>query len=160
MDVAKVEQLARDVYETRKNHDSVMNEVKAQPFGLEAFTRLTVAETTMKHAGIKLAIFQQTVINEVKAQPFGLEANEMCNCKKEMEARLLEKCSQEPGEDHKIKLMGYGYILSDNKLEYRPVMPIEHTYMHTAKNGNKKSKTDKISMVLSHCPFCGEKVVE
>ncbi len=84
----------------------------------------------------------------------------MCNCKQEVEKKLIEKYKDEPGDNHEIHLKGYGFMMGkDNVLQHRPIMPMEHTYIHTFKNGNKKKKTDKISMALSHCPFCGVKVI-
>jgi len=85
----------------------------------------------------------------------------MCDCKKEMEAKLLETVqAQRPeAQQLKVELDGYGFMLTGNELSHRPVMPIKIEYMHILKNGNVKKKKETISFALKHCPFCGEEVV-
>ena len=85
----------------------------------------------------------------------------MCNCRQEMEEKLLEKVKEQKpnAEQLKVELGGYGMMLNGNKMEYRPVMPINIEYLHTFKNGNQKTKKDTMIFALKHCPFCGEEVV-
>lgn len=85
----------------------------------------------------------------------------MCDCKKEMETKLLESISKKKPEaqDLKVELSGYVVMLNGNSLELRPVMPINIEYIHTLKNGTQKKKKETISFALKHCPFCGEEVV-
>ena len=80
----------------------------------------------------------------------------MCDCKKDIEAKLLERfVEQTPAaEGHKVKLQGYGLIFGAAASE-RAYMPIEATASHLLKKGGMKSKTTKQNMFFNFCPFCG-----
>lgn len=88
-----------------------------------------------------------------------------CNCKKEIEAKLLAKAIAQYPEatEHKASLSkGYSLIIDKQSGECRDVarMPLEITAMFPLRNGNVKSKTIKMSMFFSFCPFCGVKYEE
>ena len=81
----------------------------------------------------------------------------MCDCKKNIEARLLEMfAEQNQGDDHRIELGGYGLVIKGNAMKEKGCMPIEGSYLHTLKNGNTKRKKVSQSMFFNYCPFCGE----
>jgi len=84
----------------------------------------------------------------------------MCDCRKVLEAKLLEKFKEQypDGEQHSVSLEGYAFVFGGNTISSKPVMPIRQTYLHTYKNGNKKEKKIPCSLSLSYCPHCGEKV--
>jgi hypothetical protein len=80
-----------------------------------------------------------------------------CNCKKDIEARLLERFKAEnpDAEGHSVALKGYGLTVLGNTLRQVPLMDIECKAFHTTKAGNKRPKTEKMSMFFNLCPFCG-----
>lgn len=84
----------------------------------------------------------------------------MCNCKKEMETKLLETIKKQRPDAAllKVELGGYSVIISGNKMDYRPTTPINISYLHTFKNGSQKTKKETMPFALKHCPFCGEAV--
>jgi len=88
-----------------------------------------------------------------------------CNCKKEIEEMMLAKSIVQYPEatDHKVSLSkGYSLIIDRKSGDCRDVarMPFEITAVFPLKNGNRKSKTIKMSMFFSFCPFCGVKYEE
>ncbi len=87
----------------------------------------------------------------------------MCECKSKIESELLEKIRKDKPdvEDLSVELKGYGFMFGDDKkLESLPITPIEVSYVHTFKNGKKKKRKEMISLAVSYCPHCGEKVKE
>lgn len=81
----------------------------------------------------------------------------MCDCKKDIEDKLLERfVEQNPGTDHRVELGGYGMVIEGNLMKEKGCMSIEGSYMHTFKNGNTKRKKVSQSMFFNYCPFCGE----
>lgn len=83
----------------------------------------------------------------------------MCECRPELEAKLLARfIANEPtAKNHSVRLVGYGFTLTDNKMQVRGCMPIEADAEYPLKKGGHKSKTQRSSMFFSYCPFCGEK---
>jgi hypothetical protein len=83
-----------------------------------------------------------------------------CDCKKRIEARLLERFRAEHpnGQDHSASLDGYGFALTDdNKMVMRGGSPIVlHTSLPT-KTISMKPKKIRETMLWTFCPFCGTK---
>lgn len=84
----------------------------------------------------------------------------MCNCKKDIETRLLERFkAQEPdAKDHSVELQGYGLALLENNLLSIPCMPFKTSANFPLKKGGSKVKSQTASMYFNFCPFCGEKI--
>lgn len=81
----------------------------------------------------------------------------MCDCRKDIETRLLERfAEQNQGTDHRVELGGYAFVIDGNLMKEKGCMPIEGSYLHTFKNGNVKRKKVSQSMCFNYCPFCGE----
>lgn len=80
----------------------------------------------------------------------------MCNCRSEIEKKLLDRLKQQQPEaqDHLVEIKGYALLFGDT-LESKPYLPIEGSYKLTNKNGELKLKKLKDSMIASYCPFCG-----
>ena len=84
-----------------------------------------------------------------------------CNCKQELEAKLLEKlkAQHQNGSHHCVRLTGYGFtITADNKLNQTPCMEVAQSVTVPKKSGGHKQIKPKLSMFFSYCPFCGEKI--
>lgn len=83
-----------------------------------------------------------------------------CNCKADIEAKLLERHIQQTPDDrkHEARLEGYGFGIIGNTMVVRPYMPFKLKAEHTFKNGNVKTQTKTGSMHFSFCPFCGVKI--
>lgn len=79
-----------------------------------------------------------------------------CECKKDLEAKLLDRFKENSPEasKHEVNLQGYTLILGD-KLEQKGFMPIEATALFPLKKGGSKEKKLKQNMVFKFCPFCG-----
>ena len=88
----------------------------------------------------------------------------MCDCRNRIEAMLAERHAQQTpsARDHKAMLMGYGIkITKDLGMAESVSMPAELISTVTVKKtGAEKRKVDKINMLFSHCPFCGEKFAQ
>lgn len=84
----------------------------------------------------------------------------MCDCKKEMEEKLLESVKQQKpnAQQLKVEIAGYGIMIIGNTMVLRPVMPVSVEYVYNLKNGKQKAKKETISFALKHCPFCGEEI--
>lgn len=82
----------------------------------------------------------------------------MCNCRKDIEAKLLTrfKSTAPCATDHSASLTGYTLVLGAAITE-KGCMSIELTAKHPLKKGGVKSKTDRSQMIFTYCPFCGEK---
>lgn len=85
----------------------------------------------------------------------------MCNCRKELTAKLLENAkNQLPNSTgHSVEIEGFAFAITP-KLGVigRGYMPV--TVTHTVKNkrtGIEKRKVEKVRLLASYCPFCGEK---
>lgn len=84
----------------------------------------------------------------------------MCECKKEMEDKLLANFKEKaPGATgHAVELKGYTFTMhrGSNTLNEHPVMPLEASAQFTLKNGNTKMRRFKEKVLVNFCPFCGE----
>lgn len=85
-----------------------------------------------------------------------------CTCKKDIEAKLLQrfKAEADTAEDRSATLDGYTLVLHGNTMRYKPAMPYKLTATYTAKTGSKKRKSTSGSMIFSYCPFCGTALKE
>lgn len=83
----------------------------------------------------------------------------MCNCRKDIEQRLLNSAkSDHPGStDHTMKLTGYALVCGDDGWSSKQIMPIEGSYTIKTKAGKPVTKKIKASMCANFCMFCGEK---
>lgn len=81
-----------------------------------------------------------------------------CNCKKEIEEKLLNRFKEmsPEAEKHEVSLTGYALIFGD-KLEQKGCMTIAATADFPLKKGGVKSKKQTQNMVFTFCPFCGVK---
>ena len=88
-----------------------------------------------------------------------------CNCKKEIEEKILVNfISQTPeATGHKASL-DKGYVLTMNRqtgeCRNAACMPLETSAAFLLKNGNWKVRTNKVKMFFNFCPFCGTKYQE
>lgn len=85
----------------------------------------------------------------------------MCNCKSDIEAKLVEqyRAKYPDAEGHSATLEGYGFVIRDNTTHQTPYMPIKFGAGHKAKKtGLERWKTGKGIMSFRFCPFCGEKL--
>ena len=81
-----------------------------------------------------------------------------CNCRKEMEAKLVEYTqTQVPAATQmKVALQGYSYSLGSQLLE-RSSMPYKATFTVPKKDGTPRAMTKTGNMFFNYCPFCGVK---
>lgn len=88
----------------------------------------------------------------------------MCECKKEMEDKLLANFKEKaPGaKGHAVELTGYTFVINRKTLipGIMPFMTLEARAEFPLKKGGSKMKKYKENMLLSFCPFCGEKLTE
>jgi len=82
----------------------------------------------------------------------------MCDCRKNLEAKLTERFKQMSPDatGHKVALQGYAICLGET-LHSRSFMPYKATAEFPLKKGGTKVKSELGNMFFSHCPFCGEK---
>ena len=85
----------------------------------------------------------------------------MCNCRSQIEEKLLERAKQnapEGSKDVSVELKGYALILSGS-ITQKNCMPIAIEYSVPVKKapGTFRTKTEKTTMIGSYCMFCGEK---
>lgn len=80
-----------------------------------------------------------------------------CNCKSDIEARLLERfrSTEAQATGHTIELQGYALLLGGARMDVRGYMPVEASARHTTKSGTVRVKKQKQNMLFSYCPFCG-----
>lgn len=84
-----------------------------------------------------------------------------CTCRKDIEAKLLEKfkAAEPAAGDHRAHLMGYGINFTTGGLSI--AMPIEYEAQYLVKStGVLKYKKHQQNMVFNFCPFCGIKIRE
>lgn len=87
----------------------------------------------------------------------------MCNCRSDIEARLVEKVSQQMPEGSRNLSVslggGYAFLLGGSGIAMRNVMPIDIEYEEPLKKrpGEFKRKRPKLSMHGNYCMFCGVK---
>lgn len=82
-----------------------------------------------------------------------------CNCKSDIEAKLLEALkNMVPGRNHEAVLQGYGINLSGPVATVRPFM-MAHGYVEPERKagGYSARRTIKQTVVFTFCPFCGSK---
>ncbi|UGQ44946.1 hypothetical protein [Massilia endophytica] len=81
-----------------------------------------------------------------------------CNCKKDLEEKLLERFKEQSPEanGHCVSLQGYALIFGE-KLEQKGCMTIASTASFPLKKGGMKEKRQTQNMVFTYCPFCAEK---
>ena len=86
----------------------------------------------------------------------------MCNCKKELEAKLLDNfISKFPDvKEHSVELKGYCLGITDKGLVLRSYMPYSYEADYPLKKGGYKHKKQEGNFVFSYCPFCGGKIKE
>lgn len=85
-----------------------------------------------------------------------------CDCRKELEAKLLERFkTQTPGaKSHEAQLKGYSIALFGDAWSLVGVMPIELIAEHPLKKGGFRVKRETSNMIFTYCPFCGKKYNE
>lgn len=89
----------------------------------------------------------------------------MCNCRSEIETRLVDHVKKQIPEgavDLGVKLEGYAFMLGEGTLEMKNVMPIAISYRYPTKGTAKKpsvmrEKKQTMNMQGNYCMFCGEK---
>jgi hypothetical protein len=79
----------------------------------------------------------------------------MCECRKEIEAKLLDQFKAQAPEatGHTVSLDGYGWNL--NTGGESQATRYEAIAVYPLKKGGAKSKTIRGNMVFNFCPFCG-----
>ena len=82
----------------------------------------------------------------------------MCECRNVIEEKLLARFkAQSPNAaNHEVSLDGYGIVIGE-KLSARPFMPATFRADHPLKKGGLKTKTTRVNMFFTFCPFCGTK---
>lgn len=82
----------------------------------------------------------------------------MCDCKTDLEARLLERFKEaEPlATDHKIDLLGYAFIFGET-VTLKGCMTIEQSAKFPLKKGGSKDRKGQQKLMFTYCPFCGMK---
>lgn len=85
-----------------------------------------------------------------------------CNCRSELESKLLERFKSEAptGQNHTVALSGYGFCIIDNKVIMRPFLEVTQTADMPKKAGGFSVKRTKLNMYFSYCPFCGKPVMD
>lgn len=87
----------------------------------------------------------------------------MCNCRQELEAKLLELAKEQLPEStgHSVEIEGYVFGLKGNTIFSCQALTvaIKHT-VTSKKTGFQKQKVEKQKMVARYCMFCGEKRAE
>ena len=87
----------------------------------------------------------------------------MCNCKQEIEAKLLSRFIESAPEakSHCAKLEGYTLVLEGNTLATKGFMDIALTAAYPVKKtGEFKEKKRKELLTFNFCPFCGQEYSE
>lgn len=85
----------------------------------------------------------------------------MCNCFEETLERVKERVKQKlpkDAEDFEADWQGRAFMLSEG--EFAPTNPkIEYSFQPMKKDGTptKNRRKDTVSILASHCCYCGEK---
>ena len=81
-----------------------------------------------------------------------------CNCRSDIEAKLLEMYRKAKPEatGHEVQLQGYGFLMDGNTLRMRPFMEYKGGADHPGRQGFKR-KPLRGNLTFSFCPFCGAK---
>jgi len=82
-----------------------------------------------------------------------------CNCKADLEAKLLERFKEHSPEatEHGVSLQGYTLLIEDNRLRQAGYMTAAASALYPLKKGGTKLKKITQNMIFTFCPFCGEK---
>lgn len=82
----------------------------------------------------------------------------MCDCRKNIEEKLLSgfKTQAPEATNHSVSLAGYVLIFGAT-LEEKGCMPIETSADFPLKKGGSKPKKSRTNMIFTYCPFCGVK---
>jgi hypothetical protein len=82
----------------------------------------------------------------------------MCDCRKEIEKKLLERFKQQKpdAKNHAVILNGYSYVVRDGFHE-KGYMDILTNADYPLKKGGFRNKNETQKMFFSFCPFCGQK---
>jgi len=82
-----------------------------------------------------------------------------CECKKELEAKLLARFKEHSPEatDHGVSLQGYALVIEDDTLRQKGCMTATASAVYPLKKGGTKLKKITQSMLFTFCPFCGVK---
>lgn len=82
----------------------------------------------------------------------------MCNCKKQLEEKLLDSFVKKNPEakDHSVRLCGYTLVIAEEGLIQKGCMQFETVASYPLKKGGYKEKTSKSNFIFSYCPFCGK----
>lgn len=85
-----------------------------------------------------------------------------CNCKADIEAKLLERFKETTptGTGHDAKLIGYAFGIVGNKMVLRPSTTYETSSVQPLKNGGTRLRKSRGIMVFSFCPYCGVSLKE
>lgn len=85
-----------------------------------------------------------------------------CDCKSDIEARLLErfKESAPTGQNHGVTIAGYGFCIEGNKMTQRPYAEVTQSADMPKKTGGWTLKRSKVNMYFSYCPYCGAPVAD
>ncbi len=85
----------------------------------------------------------------------------MCECKTELQAKLLERfaASAPQATNHGATLQGYAFALVGDGMVTMGYLPVELSAEYPLKTGGKKLKKTTQNMFFTFCPFCGERYV-
>lgn len=86
----------------------------------------------------------------------------MCNCKTELEAKMLARAKEVLPEstDHNVEIDGYVFGLTNNNgVVQRQALTVVIKHTCKLKNGSIKQKVEKQKIMATFCMFCGERQV-
>lgn len=85
-----------------------------------------------------------------------------CNCRSDIEAKLLERFKSEAptGENHAVSISGYGFCIVGNEMTMRPYAEVTKSADMPKKAGGWSLKRSKLNMYFSYCPYCGAPVAD
>lgn len=81
-----------------------------------------------------------------------------CNCKTEIEAKVVERLKEEypEGRDHTANMdKNYAWTMPDfNQVGY---LALTNTVTTTTKKGVERTVKPALNLHFTYCPFCGER---
>lgn len=85
-----------------------------------------------------------------------------CNCRSDIESKLLERFKSETPtwHNHAVTLSGYGFCIVEDKVITRPYAEVNRVADMPKKSGGYSVKRTKLNMYFTYCPFCGKPVVD